>query len=76
VTDYTEFDKRLISVVRRGFSTFIEISHGELRKYADALAAPDRYGWRVIDRRLQALRKRGALTYSRETGWEVAKEPK
>jgi hypothetical protein len=29
--------------------------------------------WRVVDRRLQALRKRGAISYSKDAGWTLMK---
>jgi len=54
---YQDIDDKIISAVRGGKTTFTDIlSHvgGEFR---------------VIDRRLQALRKRGLLMYSRKTGW-------
>lgn len=47
-----------------------------LREQSIALAKPDRFGirvgWRVIDRRLQALRKAGKIKIDRKTGWSLA----
>lgn len=75
-TDYSAFDADLIAVIRSGVSNFTSLSVGSLRTKADAIAKPDRYGdsagWRVIDRRLQALRKKGALKYDRKNGWTAA----
>jgi hypothetical protein len=58
--------------------TFNVISRNEaIDAEAERLAKP--YGlmgytfpWRLIDRRLQALRKRGLLKYNRKTGWSAA----
>jgi hypothetical protein len=48
---------------------------GRLGARADEIAGKDRLGtangWRLIDRRLQALRKVGTITYSRKDGWRV-----
>lgn len=74
--DYTALDAALIEKIREGAHTFSVISGGELLRQADALAEPDRRGdragWRVLDRRLQALRKAGKLVYSRADGWCAA----
>lgn len=76
MTDYTIFDKALTECIRRGATQFYELNSGPLLKQAMALAKPDRRGdrdgWRVIDRRLQALRKAGKLTYDRKAGWRVS----
>lgn len=81
MTDYTEFDAALIEAIRQAtprercveFSCFAY--NQPLRDMATALARPDRYGdragWRVTDRRLQALRKAGKLAFDRKTGWRV-----
>ena len=62
-----------ISVLKA--ATFTQINGGEPRKIADSLATKDRHGWpegwRLIDRRLQALRKAGRITYSRKEGWKT-----
>jgi hypothetical protein len=43
---------------------------------ADKASRPDRYGnstgWRLVDRRLQAMRKAGLVKVSRATGWARA----
>jgi hypothetical protein len=48
----------------------------EIEDAAYDVAKPGRFGhrepFRVVDRRLQALRKRGLLTYSRADGWRAA----
>lgn len=55
-------------------NSFNTINSGETRRLADAMAKPDRddgypESWRLIDRRLQALRKAGRIFYSRAKGW-------
>jgi hypothetical protein len=74
---YAELDEAIVLKIGVAKArTFHQIASGDLRRMADAIATPDRYGdrpgWRVIDRRLQALRKSGKLSYSRNTGWSAA----
>jgi hypothetical protein len=68
--DYTEFDQALLQMISEGWSTMAQLeTNSKLR----ALAEPHRvkqglWGvptptFRVIDRRLQALRKRGQIRY-------------
>jgi len=73
-TDYTLFDNAIVSHVREGKNTFTQLSAGRLCEFADKLAGVSQ-GWRLIDRRLQALRKAGKLSYDRKAGWTVASPP-
>ncbi len=57
---YAEIDEKIIASVRSGKATFNTI-----------FSTLDKIGFRVIDRRLQSLRKRGLLQYTRKTGWSV-----
>lgn len=58
--DQAKVDKLILCCVERGANTFAAILS----------AVPDRHKfYRIIDRRLQALRKKGALTYTRKAGW-------
>ncbi len=59
--DYRDIDEKILLCVTAGRTTFLAIQ-GEF-----ATGVP----FRTIDRRLQALRKRGALKYNRKTGWRV-----
>jgi hypothetical protein len=70
MSKYAEFDAALIATIKAGKNHFFQINHSELRRKAEALR-PDVEGWRFIDRRLQALRKGGTLTYERIPGWRV-----
>ena len=55
---YQQIDEKIILSVRSGKRTFTDI-----------WLTLDKVGFRVVDRRLQAIRKRGLLKYSRKTGW-------
>ena len=80
-TDYTKLDEAIVRDIAdgaRGGFTYRD----KLLRIADPLAKPrqygslvDRDGWRVIDRRLQALRKAGRITWSRAEGWQIAQPP-
>jgi hypothetical protein len=59
---YHEVDERIVEAVRSGKSQFYVLD-----------ASLNFRDFRTLDRRLQALRKRGVLTYTRKTGWCVAK---
>lgn len=62
--DYSEFDKKLLELVDSGTNTAAALTTA-----LDALAKPlmsqpgDEF--RVVDRRLQALRKKGLISWSR-----------
>ena len=64
--DYSELDKQILLAVKNGNCTFVQIN-GKVRVFAapHSLAEP----WRVVDRRLQSLRKAGKLSYTRAEGW-------
>lgn len=72
---YAQLDAAIVQAIREGKTTFTPLT-AAVDKQADALAKPDRYGqldgWRVIDRRLQAMRRRGVLQFSHKTGWGIA----
>lgn len=77
--DYTELDAAIVAQIKAGCVNFAAMS-AALQKAAlpfvqnprDPRACPTPT-WRVIDRRLQALRKRGAITYSRaDDRWHAA----
>lgn len=74
--DYTLFDNAILSHVKAGKKHFYELNSGRLLKFANKLAGTDRHGlpkgFRLIDRRLQALRRAGRLTHDHKTGWAVA----
>ena len=62
--DNETVDKRIVEAVGRGCNLFYMI---------DARVGAESF--RQVDRRLQALRKRGVLIYDRKAGWNIAGEP-
>jgi hypothetical protein len=74
--NYTEFDKALVRNIIAGRNTMSKLDSeaSGLRPMAEKLSTKDRYGYltptfRIIDRRLQALRKKGAIRFNGKT-WE------
>lgn len=77
--DYTELDASIVAQIKDGCGSFTAISavlESAAKPFVQnprdprACPAPP---WRVIDRRLQALRKRGVIAYSRADGrWHIA----
>ena len=71
---YAQIDAKLIELIKSGVVTFNAIAP---RADVAALTAQHETatteGWRVVDRRLQALRKAGKIAFSRDVGrWRVA----
>lgn len=76
--DYTELDQAIIAQIKAGRGSFTSMSVAleeaakpfvQNPRKLTAFPAPN---WRVIDRRLQALRKRQVITYSRSDGrWHI-----
>lgn len=67
--DYSKFDAALLAAIGTKPQNFTEITTTrELAAMAAALATPDRWGYknvdRVFDRRLQALRRAGKIRYA------------
>jgi hypothetical protein len=56
----SDIDEKILLCVHGGRTTFSAIRG----------AFPLSLNFRVIDRRLQSLRKRGLLTYTRKEGWK------
>lgn len=75
-TDYTALDAAILACLALGPKPFT-ILVDKVRLEAEAVATPDRFGevhgWRVLDRRLQALRKAGKIVPHRTQGWRLAK---
>ena len=68
--DYTELDRAIINRVAKGCVGFSALC-GAVLKHSKSLAANDKApAWRIVDRRLQALRKAGRICYQRKPeGW-------
>lgn len=69
--DYTEFDALLKSLISRGVSKFSQLeANDELRVMAIEIENDRiRRAFRAIDRRLQALRKKGVIEHDAREGW-------
>lgn len=70
---YAELDAKILELVRNGADTFNALV---VRRDINELAAPHETAtteaWRVVDRRLQALRKAGKIAFRRDAQrWEV-----
>ena len=78
--DYTEFDAELLRLITSGKNRMMLLDERKENSLLFELAKPHcvRPGksaeveWRIIDRRLQALRKQGKIRFIRN-GWEVVK---
>lgn len=60
--DYSEFDAELLRLIKNGCRTAAQLTNRlrDLAKAIDREAEP----FRVVDRQLQALRKKGLIFYS------------
>lgn len=65
--DYTALDAAILDKIIYGAKTFSLIDTGEVSEQANIIALLNgrsmHDGWRVTDRRLQALRKKGAIVF-------------
>lgn len=76
---YSVLDGYILNVVKRGSAvagrplTFANIHTGEVKREAIRLKiAGDRAeAFRIVDRRLQALRKAGKIEFKRFRGWVI-----
>ena len=73
--DYTELDAAILARLGEGRATFTQLQGGKVQRAADEFGTGlhGMPAWRFIDRRLQALRKAGLITYQRKPeGWSLA----
>ena len=74
---YTTFDAMLLDLIRNGKTRMAQLElHQPLLELAKpfCIAKPGSHQppeWRIIDRRLQALRKAGKIKYSSAAGWRI-----
>ncbi|MBY0464785.1 MAG: hypothetical protein K2W33_07550 [Burkholderiales bacterium] len=68
--DYTEFDKKMIALIKEGKNTAAALT-GALDAEAKLLMAKPREEFRLVDRRLQALRKKGVISWERRGAFVV-----
>ncbi len=81
MTKFALIDALILKRLAQGSLRFISIAYNrEISMEAEKLAIPDRIGktqgFRVVDRRLQALRKAGAIKFNSKTGWSLAEGDK
>ena len=62
--DYTDFDKKMLALIDSGTNTAAALTTA-LDADAKPLMNQPKEEFRVIDRRLQALRKKGVITWER-----------
>ena len=73
--DYTEFDKKMLALIAAGTKTAAALTTA-LDADAKLLMNQPKDEFRVVDRRLQALRKKGVITWERRgalVAWSLAK---
>lgn len=73
--DYTEFDKKMLTLIASGKNTASALTTA-LDAEAKPLMNQAKEEFRVVDRRLQALRKKGVITWERRgqfVVWSLAK---
>lgn len=71
--DYSKLDAAIIAAINVGFSTFYAINRrGAVASVAERINPLE--PWRVVERRMQALRKAGRIAYAGRE-WSVVKEP-
>lgn len=74
MSKFTDLDVMIVTRIARAPCTFTELQEPEINAAAEPFLVPDRYGvlgptWRVLDRRLQALRKEGHIVYCKGRWW-------
>ncbi|CAN7649524.1 hypothetical protein LJR129_005066 [Acidovorax sp. LjRoot129] len=73
--DYTEFDKKMLALISAGSKTAAALTTA-LDADAKPLMNQTKDEFRVVDRRLQALRKKGLIAWERSGAfvvWSLAK---
>ena len=73
--DYTEFDKKMLALIDAGTNTAAALTTA-LDADAKPLMNQPKDEFRVVDRRLQALRKKGVIAWERRGAfvvWSIAK---
>lgn len=72
--DYTVLDESILFEIGQGADNFTDLSircNTLAEKYCTNQAVSVTPGWRVVDRRLQALRKAGKIAYTPADGWRL-----
>lgn len=71
---YKDFDALLLKKISEGYNQFSRLQHQQeiFEQSEDLVRGTKREAFRVVDARLQALRKAGKVTFSTKTGWACA----
>lgn len=73
--DYTEFDRKMLALIASGKVTAAALT-AALEADAKPLMSRPKEEFRVVDRRLQALRKKGVIAWERQgrlVAWSLVK---
>lgn len=71
---YDHLDSLIVKAIHAGSSSLSEIMRGNVGNECQRIAdATWRESFRVLDARLQALRKSGQITFDRPFGWMTQK---
>ena len=70
--DYTALDAAILERIKQGHTFASQIEGGAAAKEAGPFTTARMPEFRVIDRRLQALRKAGRIAYSHKAGWGLS----
>jgi len=74
MTDYTKIDEAIIHEIGCGRNAAWAIVDATDKLTKPLWSAYCQSGMRVVDRRLQALKKSGKISYARSTGWVIGGE--
>jgi hypothetical protein len=76
--DYTRLDAEIIEQISDGKKNFTSIYIAVRMTVARMIESTGKKSdeWRVVDRRLQSLRKAGRISYSGRGGWVIGKDAK
>lgn len=69
--DYSQFDRSLMAYIASGRSSFAELEGEMLSAAKPFCTGPRDEPDRIIDRRLQALRKAGKIRHDSKAGWRL-----
>lgn len=72
MSDYANFDAALLAHIAAGKSQFLQLEKQQdlndlAKPFCNRLTLP----FRIIDRRLKALHKKGQIAYSPKHGWKL-----
>lgn len=73
MSQYKDLDDMIIKRLKTNPATFTDLMRGDIRKECDTIASLSVRGesFRVLDCRLQSLRKSGRIFFDRMVGWRL-----